>query len=142
MSNQLPKNLHDKMEITMSLYIEELYDLGVIENGKETYETHGFINLTFEVYIINIMFDNNLDTHNKSKIFNQIANHSFNEEDKNELKQYYALYFKPLRRKCFAYNKWYAGKYNYIFILAHMFSKTNREFIKSQIESMRSNTLK
>lgn len=143
MSNQLSKNLHDKMEITISQYIEELYDLDVIDNAKVTYESHRFINLTFETYLINnIMFDNNSDRHIKSNIFDKIANHYFNEEDKNELKQYYKDYFKPLRRKYFAYTKWYGGLYDLIFIIAHMFSKTNKEFIKLQIEGVRNNTLK
>ena len=38
MSIHLPTNLHEKMEYTISQYIGELHEAGIIEKGKEYYE--------------------------------------------------------------------------------------------------------
>ena len=79
MSIHLPSNLHEKMEFTISQYIGELRDLDVIKNGKEYYPRHWtIVNVTFENFIINLLFDDTSPKCNKIKLFNQIADNYFN----------------------------------------------------------------
>ena len=86
MSIQFSEKLQEKMEFTISQYIGELHDVGIIEKGKEYYKILDINNVTFERFMINLLFDDSSPKYNKIKIFNQIANNYFNEEDKNELR--------------------------------------------------------
>ena len=52
-----PTNLHEKLEFTISQYIGELHDIGIIEKDKENYELRAFNHETFETYIINELFN-------------------------------------------------------------------------------------
>ena len=135
MSIHLPSNLHEKMEFTISQYIGELHDLDVIKNGKEYYPTHRIVvNVTFENFIINLLFDDSSPKYNKIKLFNQIAGNYFNEEDKNELKKYYTDYFTTIRWSKKRRDKWLEAKDQFMFMLAYLFSQTNKTFIMEQIE--------
>ena len=135
MSIHLPSNLHEKMEFTISQYIGELHDLDVIKNGKEYYPTHQIVvNVTFENFIINLLFDDTSPKYNKIKLFNQIADNYFNEEDKNEMRKYYTDYFTTIRWSKKRRDKWLEAKDQFMFMLAYLFSQTNKTFIMEQIE--------
>jgi hydrogenase maturation factor HypF (carbamoyltransferase family) len=146
MSIHLPTNLHEKMEFTISQYIGELHDLGVIEEAKEEYQLPllRFLNKTFDLYLIDVLFDDTRPKYNKTKLFNQISNNYFNEEDKNELKKYYIDYFTNIRWNKKRRDKWLEHKHSYIIMLAHMFSKTstNQKFVMDQIECVSNVILK
>ena len=82
MSIHLPTNLHEKMEYTISQYIGELHDAGIIEKGKEYYELNilnrNILNTNYELYelfMIRVLFDSNtLPTYNRVRLFYQIVN--------------------------------------------------------------------
>jgi len=143
MSIHLPSNLHEKMEFTISQYIGELHELGVIKEGKELYELLAFHNVTFETFIINVLFDDTTAKYNKIKLFNQIAYNYFNEEDKNELRKYYTDYFTTIRWSKKRRDKWLEAKDQFMFMLACLFSKTttNKTFIMEQIEFVNSSVI-
>lgn len=141
MSIHLPSNLHEKMEFTISQYIGELHELDVIKDGKEYYHTHPVLNVTFELYIINLLFDDTTPIYNKLMLFNQIADNYFNEEDKNELRKYYTDYFTTIRWSKKRRDKWLEAKDQFMFMLAYLFSKTNKPFIMEQIEYVSSSVI-
>jgi hypothetical protein len=141
MSIYLPTNLHEKMEYAISQYIEELALAGILEEvsdiiqgARENYESNEITN--YYLYIINLLFDNSLPKYDKIRIFNKIEKNYFTEEDKNELKQYVDDYLITLtnnRRR----TKWFDDlRYNFIFMVAYMFAKTNKKFIMEQIECL------
>ena len=76
MSIQFSEKLQEKMEFTISQYIGELHEAGIIEKIKEYYEMYRF-NLKYDVYIINALFDDTSPRYNKVMIFNKIANTLF-----------------------------------------------------------------
>ena len=144
MSIHLPSNLHEKMEFTISQYIGELHDLDVIKEGKEYYPIHRIIvNVTFENFIINLLFDDTSPKYNKIKLFNQIAVNYFNEEDKNEVEKYYTDYVTTKTNHCSKKrrDKWLESKDQFMFMLAYLFSKTNKTFIMEQIEYISSSVI-
>lgn len=142
MSIHLPSNLHEKMEFTISQYIGELHDLDVIKNGKEYYPRDWIIvNVTFENFIINLLFDDTSPKYNKIKLFNQIADNYFNEEDKNEMQKYYTDYFTTIRWSKKRRDKWLESKDQFMFMLAYLFSQTNKTFIMEQIEYVSSSVI-
>jgi hypothetical protein len=131
MSITLPTNFHEKMKLTLSHYIGELHDMGIIEEGQEKYKLE-VTNEPFEIYILYILFDDTMPKYHKVKLFNRIANNYFNEEDKNELQNYYidcvlnSGYGRTKR------DPWL--KFTNLFVFARMFAKTNKSFIIEQVE--------
>jgi hypothetical protein len=140
MSNQFSEKLQEKIEFTISQYIGELYDIGIIEQSKEYYETHSF-NLNYDLYIINTLFHDTSPKYNKVMMFNQIEPNYFNEEDKNELQKYYNDYCSNIRWSKKRQDKWLDNKNELIFMIAYLFSKTNKKFIMEQIERVTSNVI-
>ena len=141
MSIQFSEKLQEKMEFTISQYIGELHEAGIIEKIKEYYEIHRF-NLKYDVYIIHALFDDTSPRYNKVMMFNRAANDYFIEEDKNELKKYYNDYCTNIRWSQRRRNKWLQYKNIYMYMIGHLFAKINKEFIMEQIESVTSNILK
>ena len=133
MTNQFSEKLQEKIEFTISQYIGELYDIGIIEQSKEYYETHSF-NLNYDLYIINTLFHDTSPKYNKVMMFNQIEPNYFNEEDKNELQKYYMDYCSTIRWSQRRRDKWLENKNYYIYMIGHLFAKTNKQFIMEQIE--------
>ena len=142
MSIHLPTNLHEKMEYTISQYIGELHDAGIIEKGKEYYELNilnrNILNTNYELYelfMIRVLFDSNtLPTYNRIRLFYQIVNNYFIEEDKNELQKYYNDYLINIRWSKKRKQKWLENRNDFMYMLAYMFAKTNKKFIMEQIE--------
>ena len=134
-----PTNLHEKLEFTISQYIGELHDIGIIEKDKENYELRAFNHETFETYIINELFNDSLPKYNKIQIFNQIANNYFNEEEQTELQKYFTNYFKTIRWSKKRRDKWLECKDDFLYVLAFMFSKKNKSFVIALIECVTSN---
>ena len=142
MSIHLPTNLHEKMEYTISQYIGELHDEGIIEKGKEYYELNilnrNILNTNYELYelfMIRVLFDSNtLPTYNRIRLFYQIVNNYFIEEDKNELQKYYNDYLINIRWSKKRKQKWLENRNDFMYMLAYMFAKTNKKFIMEQIE--------
>ena len=142
MSIHLPTNLHEKMEYTISQYIGELHDAGIIEKGKECYELNilnrNILNTNYELYelfMIRVLFDSNtLPTYNRVRLFYQIVNNYFIEEDKNELQKYYNDYLINIRWSKKRKQKWLENRNDFMYMLAYMFAKTNKKFIMEQIE--------
>ena len=142
MSIHLPTNLHEKMEYTISQYIGELHDAGIIEKGKEYYELNilnrNILNTNYELYelfMIRVLFDSNtLPTYNRVRLFYQIVNNYFIEEDKNELQKYYNDYLINIRWSKKRKQKWLENRNDFMYMLAYMFAKTNKKFIMEQIE--------
>ena len=148
MSIHLPTNLHEKMEYTISQYIGELHEEGIIEKGKEYYELNIFnlLNRNYELYelfMIRVLFDSNtLPTYNKVRLFYQIANNHFIEEEKNELQKYFKDYLINIRWSKKRKEKWSENSNDFMYMLAYMFAKTNKKFIMEQIECISNVTLK
>lgn len=141
MSIQFSEKLQEKMEFTISQYIVELHEAGIIEKIKEYYEIHSF-NLKYDIYIINALFDDTSPKYNKVCIFNKIANDYFNEEDKNELQKYYNDYCTNIRwskkrsEKCLEDKNVY-----YMYMIGYICAKQNKSVIIEQIECIPSNVL-
>ena len=148
MSIHLPTNLHEKMEYTISQYIGELHEAGIIEKGKEYYELNIFnlLNRNYELYelfMIRVLFDSNtLPTYNKVRLFYQIANNNFIEEEKNELQKYFKDYLINIRWSKKRKEKWSKNSNDFMYMIAYMFAKTNKKFIMEQIECISNVTLK
>ena len=148
MSIHLPTNLHEKMEYTISQYIGELHEAGIIEKGKEYYELNIFnlLNRNYELYelfMIRVLFDSNtLPTYNKVWLFYQIANNNFIEEEKNELQKYFKDYLINIRWSKKRKEKWSKNSNDFMYMIAYMFAKTNKKFIMEQIECISNVTLK
>ena len=148
MSIHLPTNLHEKMEYTISQYIGELHEAGIIEKGKEYYELNIFnlLNRNYELYelfMIRVLFDSNtLPTYNKVWLFYQIANNNFIEEEKNELQKYFKDYLINIRWSKKRKEKWSKNSNVFMYMIAYMFAKTNKKFIMEQIECISNVTLK
>lgn len=142
MSIQFSEKLQEKMEFTISQYIGELHEAGIIEKIKEYYEIHRF-HLKYDVYIINALFDDTSPKYNKVRIFNRVANDYFNEEDKNELQKYYNDYCTNIRwskkrsEKCLEDKNVY-----YMYMIGYICAKQNKSVIIEQIECITSNILK
>ena len=134
-----PTNLHEKLEFTISQYIGELHDIGIIEKDKENYELRAFNHETFETYIINELFNDSLPKYNKIQIFNQIANNYFNEEEQTEIQKYFTNYFKTIRWSKKRRDKWLECNHDFLYVLAFMFSKQNKSFVMALIECVTSN---
>ena len=134
MSIHLPTNLHEKMEYTISQYIGELHEAGIIEKGKEYYELNIFnlLNRNYELYelfMIRVLFDSNtLPTYNKVWLFYQIANNNFIEEEKNELQKYFKDYLINIRWSKKRKEKWSKNSNDFMYMIAYMFAKTNKKF--------------
>jgi hypothetical protein len=140
MSLQFSEKLQEKMEFTISQYIGELYEAGIIEKIKEYYEIHKF-NLKYDLYIINALFDDSSPKYNRVRIFNKIANDYFNEEDKNELQKYYDDYCTNIRWSKKRSDKWLEEKnVYYMYMIGYICAKQNKNFIIEQIECVTSNT--
>ncbi len=140
MSIQFSEKLQEKMEFTISQYIGELHEAGIIEKIKEYYEINVF-NLKYDVYIINALFDDTSPKYNKIRIFNKIANDYFNEEDKNELKKYYDDYCTNIRWSKKRQDKWLEHKHIYMYMIGYICAKQNTNFIIEQIECISSNVM-
>jgi len=139
MSIQFSEKLQEKMEFTISQYIGELHEAGIIEEIKD--EMHRF-NLKYDVYIINALFDDTSPKYNKICIFNKIANDYFNEEDKDELKKYYNDYCTNIRWSKRRQEKWLEDKnVYYMYLIGYICAKQNKNFILEQIECVSSNTM-
>lgn len=148
MSIHLSTNLHKKMEYTIVEYIKELQVEGVIKKGKEIYDLNINNNLSYELFMIYVLFDNNstFPIYNRKRLFNKISNNYFIEEDKNELRKYYNdLINVRGRRKRTEILSDVRGRrrkrteillkndYDFMYMIAHMFAKTNKKFTMEQI---------
>ena len=125
MSIQFSEKLQEKMEFTISQYIGELHEAGIIEKIKEYYEMYRF-NLKYDVYIINALFDDTSPRYNKVMMFNQIETNYFNEEDKNELQKYYMDYCTAIRWSTKRREKWLENKNYYISTLSQLISSATK----------------
>ena len=141
MSIQFSEKLQEKMEFTISQYIGELHEAGIIEKIKEYYEIHRF-NLKYDVYIIHALFDDTSPRYNKVMMFNRAANDYFIEEDKNELKKYYNDYCTNIRWSKKRQDKWLEDKnVYYMYMIGYICAKQNKNFIIEQIECISSNVM-
>jgi|Laugresbdmm110sd_1035091.scaffolds.fasta_scaffold108709_1 hypothetical protein len=141
MSIQFSEKLQEKMEFTISQYIGELHEAGIIEKIKEYYEMHRF-HLKYDVYIINALFDDTSPKYNKVRTFNRAANDYFNEEDKNELQKYYNDYCTNIRWSKKRQDKWLEDKnVYYMYMIGYICAKQNKSFIMEQIECISSNVM-
>ena len=129
------------MDFTISQYIGELHDLGIIEKEKNWYELLGFNHVTFVNHIIDVLFKDLLPKYNTIQIFNQIANNNLNEEEQTELKKYFANNYKTIRWSKKTRNKWLECTPHYLYMLAYIFSKKNKSFVMTQIECVSSNQI-
>ena len=85
--------------------------------------------------MIRVLFDSNtLPTYNRVRLFYQIVNNYFIEEDKNELQKYYNDYLINIRWSKKRKQKWLENRNDFMYMLAYMFAKTNKKFIMEQIE--------
>jgi hypothetical protein len=136
MSITLPTNFHEKMKLTLSDYIGELDDLGIIEKETENYKLQltRNPNLPFLTYIIYMMFDDSMPKYNKVRMFNQAANNYFNEDDKKELKNYYMDCVINSRGSKKDRTVWLEDSRVFMFILARLFAKTNKPFIMKEVK--------
>ena len=141
MSIHLPTNLHEKLEFTISQYIGELHDLGIIEKEKNWYELLAFNHVTFENHIIDVLFKDLLPKYDTIQIFNQIANNNLNEEEQTELKKYFANNYKTIRWSKKKRKKWLECTPHYLYMLGYIFSKKNKSFVMTQIECVSSNQI-
>jgi len=133
----LSTNLHEKMEYILAEFIGESHAAGIIEKGKESYESNTFnitYNINYNLYIINVLFEDTSPKLNKVSMFNRIADNYFDEEDKNELQKYYMDYCSTIRWSQRRRDKWLENKNYYIYMIGHLFAKTNKQFIMEQIE--------
>ena len=140
MSIQFSEKLQEKMEFTISQYIGELHEAGIIEKIKEYYEMYRF-NLKYDVYIIHALFDDTSPRYNKVMMFNRAANDYFIEEDKNELKKYYNDYCTNIRWSKKRQDKWLEHKNDYMYMIGYICAKQNNNFIIEQIECISSNVM-
>jgi hypothetical protein len=115
----LTPNLHEKMEYTISHFVEELYNAG-LKTLQEDYNRIKY----YDAFIINVLFDLP-----KVVKFNQIANNYFNEQDKDELKGYWT----PEPRKRISYAKY---EVIYIYVVCRNFAKQNRGFIETVLNNL------
>ena len=150
MSINLSRNLHEKMEYTILEYIKELEVEGVIKKGEEIYDLNKNNNLninnnlSYEAFMIYVLFDNNstLPIYNRKRLFNKISNKYFIEEDKNELRKYYydLINVRWRRKRTKILLK---TRYDFMYMIAHMFATTNKKFTMDSIELITTNvTLK
>ena len=140
MSIQFSEKLQEKMEFTISQYIGELHEAGIIEKIKEYYEMYRF-NLKYDVYIIHALFDDTSPRYNKVMMFNRAANDYFIEEDKNELQKYYNDYCTNIRWSKKRQDKWLEHKNDYMYMIGYICAKQNKNFIIEQIECISSNVM-
>jgi hypothetical protein len=144
MSINLPTNLNEKMEYMISQYIEELHNLGILEEAKEYYNSRENI-IKYDLYIINVLFDaSTLPNYNKMRIFNQISNDYFIKEDKNELKKYHDDYVSKMnnrRRQNWIRQSRNFTIYELIFTVAYIFARTNKQIIMEKIECVDKNVI-
>ena len=133
---QLSTNLHEKMEYILAEFIGELEAEGIIAKAKESFKST--FNLNYNIYIINELFEDTSPKLNKVSMFNRIADNYFNEEDKNELQKYYMDYYTAIRWSQRRKDKWLENKNYYMYMIGHLFSKTNKQFIMEQIECISS----
>lgn len=137
MSINLLITLEEKIEYMISQYIEELHIIGLLEEVKECYKSREY-NIKYDLYVINILFNENvMVNYNKMRILNKISNGYFVKEDQNELQKYHDDYVSKLNTK--QKKKWIKRSLNFniydlIFTVAYIFVKTNKNFIKEQIE--------
>jgi hypothetical protein len=132
----LPTNFHEKMKFTISQYIGELDDLGIIEKETENYKlllTRN-PNIQFVTYIIYMMFDDSTPKYNKVRMLNQAANNYFNEDDKKELKNYYLDCVRNSRGSKKDRDVWLEDSRAFMFILARIFAGTNKPFIMEEVK--------
>jgi len=142
---QLSTNLHEKMEYILAEFIGESHTAGIIEKAKESYESNTFnksYNINYHFYIINVLFEDTSPKLNKVSMFNRIADNYFNEEDKNELQKYYMDYCTAIRWSQKRRDVWLENKNYYMYMIGHLFAKTNKQFIMEQIECVSSDNLK
>jgi hypothetical protein len=136
----LSTNLHEKMEYILAEFIGELEAEGIIEKAKESFKSTFNLNynIYYNIYIINELFEDTSPKLNKVSMFNRIADNYFNEEDKNELQKYYMDYYTAIRWSQRRKDKWLENKNYYMYMIGHLFSKTNKQFIMEQIECISS----
>ena len=141
---QLSTNLHEKMEYILAEFIGESHTAGIIEKAQESFKSNFNLNhnIYYILYITNELFQDTSPKLNKVSMFNRIADNYFNEEDKNELQKYYMDYCSAIRWNQKRRDKWLENKNYYMYMIGHLFAKTNKQFIMEQIECVTSENLK
>lgn len=127
----LPPNLNEKMEYVLLNFIEELHVTGI--PIQESYESLSH-DATDDVIddAIEDAIDNLCDI-SYAKLFNEISNNYFNEEDKNELEKNYRddPNWKSWTRMSISYKE-----YIHTYMIAINFARQNKNFIKNILYSL------